>query len=280
LKISEVIKKVKSYCNGSDINDQTTRDQVLFGETSKECTGIVTTCWASVNVIKEAKKQGANLIICHEALFWNHGDHRDWLEKSNNETFNQKEKLLKEYDITVWRNHDYLHSGIPVNGGFEDGIFYGLAKILGWEAYIKHNSNFLMMFDIPKSSANEVAKLMIEKLDLTGVKIIGDPETVVKRVVIPHHVFGDARSDIISAEKNGIDLFLGMELVDYTLNEYIRDSSQLGRNKAIVQAGHFNLEEPGMKYFASYLPDILKIGIKCTYVQSGDMYHYVIKGRY
>ena len=61
--------------------------------------GIVTTCWASVDV------------ICHEALFWNHGDHQEWLMESQNETYKLKKQLLDETCIVVWRNHDYIQSG-------------------------------------------------------------------------------------------------------------------------------------------------------------------------
>ena len=71
MKISEVIK---AYSRGIDmdgnvIDEKKTRDQVLYGETEKECTGIVTTCFASVDVIRKAHELGANLIIPHEALF-------------------------------------------------------------------------------------------------------------------------------------------------------------------------------------------------------------------
>ena len=42
---------------------------MLYGNVDQECTGIVTSCWASVDVIKYVIEKGANLIISHEALF-------------------------------------------------------------------------------------------------------------------------------------------------------------------------------------------------------------------
>ena len=131
MKIQEVIDRIKKYSrgvseDGTPINDETTRDQVLFGTTDKECTGIVTTCFASVEVIRKAKELGANLIISHEALFWNHGDHTDWLEEDQNKVYLRKKTLLLEDGITVWRDHDYIHSGLPNGkGGWYDGIFKG-----------------------------------------------------------------------------------------------------------------------------------------------------------
>ena len=98
MKISEVIQKMKQYhrgiANGKPIDDAVTRDQILYGNPDQECTGIVTTCYASVDVIRKASASGANLIISHEALFWNHGDHTDWLDEARNKTFLAKKQLL------------------------------------------------------------------------------------------------------------------------------------------------------------------------------------------
>lgn len=140
MKINEVIQKMKKYhrgiAQGKPIDDATTRDQILYGNPDQECTGIVTTCYASVDVIRKASACGANLIISHEALFWNHGDHTDWLEEARNKTFLEKKRLLDETGIVVWRDHDYIHSGIPMNGGYVDGIFHGVMVTLGWEKYL------------------------------------------------------------------------------------------------------------------------------------------------
>lgn len=73
--------------------------------------GVVTTCWESVDVISKAHEKEVNLIICHEALFWNHGDHQEWLMESQNEMYKLKKHLLAETCIVVWRNHDYIQSG-------------------------------------------------------------------------------------------------------------------------------------------------------------------------
>ncbi len=43
-----------------------TNDMVHYGNPDKECTGIVVTCFAAVDVICKAAELGANLIIVHE----------------------------------------------------------------------------------------------------------------------------------------------------------------------------------------------------------------------
>lgn len=50
MEISTVIRNLKDYCRGvwnnKVIDEQTTRDQILYGDPRQTCTGIVTTCWA------------------------------------------------------------------------------------------------------------------------------------------------------------------------------------------------------------------------------------------
>lgn len=304
MKISEVIRKVKEYHYGYlgskdgmiPINEETTRDKILFGNPEVECTGIVTTCWAHTNVIKEAIRQGANLIICHEALFWNHGDHTDWLEEQENLVYRNKAALLEQHGIVVWRNHDYVHSGIPIgNGRYADGIFYGLADTLGWLPYLDeevseeidqaegwHDFSVPgkinpLSYIIPEMTVGELAKFLVERLNLNGVKVMGNPTKKVSRISVPFHVLGEAKFAITLANAGKVDCFLTMEVVDFTLAEYVRDASLTNDSIAIIGMGHFNIEEPGMKYMATYIPKAIEADIPCTFIQSGDHYHYVVK---
>ena len=301
MKIREVIQKIKNYHyayfpgeNGPErIADRISRDQILYGDPERECTGIVTTCWASMDVIVEAGKRGANLIICHEALFWNHGDHTGWLVQRQNRTFRKKAELLDQYGITVWRDHDYIHSGIPVgNGQYADGIFYGLADTLGWTEYIDTETSAQLeqvsgwngfavkgrlnplAYVIPPVSAGELASFLIRRLNISGAKITGDPDRTVSRVSILFHIFGDANELITFADEGKTDCFLSMEIVDYTLAEYVRDAAENG--PVIIGIGHFNIEEPGMNYMVNWLNEAIGEPIPCSFVQSGDSTRYIL----
>ena len=279
MKIGEVIQKIKDYHKfDASIDIATTRDQILYGDAllDQECTGIVTSCWASADVVKEAKRLGANLIITHEALFWNHGDDMRWLQRSENKTYQLKKALLDDAEVVVWRDHDHIHAGIPMGDGkYVDGIFYGLLKQLGWTNYVVDDPRALMTLEIPETSAKDIAKHLITSLHLNGARIIGSPDTMVRRITIPYHILDDAKPQIRKADRDDIDMFLGMELIDFTLSEYIRDASQLGQNKVIVTVGHFNSEEPGMKYMTEWVDTAIGEDIPAHFVKSGDMYHYV-----
>ena len=280
MKISEVIEKMKAYhsgeTNGKKIDETVTRDKILYGNADKECSGIVTTCWATYDVIKKAAKHGANLIICHEAMFWNHGDKTEWLKKECNKTFAKKKQLLDETGIVVWRNHDYIHSGIPVNGGYVDGIFYGVAKKLGWDEYMMDNGILNMTFNIPKTTVLNVAKLMVERYNLNGIKIIGDKDMAVEKIWMAAHAFGTPEDDlfITKADSEDIDLIIPLECVDFTFSEYVRDSKMAGINKAALLPGHFNGEEAGMEYMIHYIDKALGTDIPTMFIQSGDMYDF------
>lgn len=280
--IKEVILQIKNYCqgtwNGITIDDEHTRDKVLYGDTDRECTGIVTTIYASADVIRKAHELGANLIIAHEALLWNRGDKRDWLEETQNRTYLAKKSLMDDYGITVWRFHDYIHSGIPHEGGYIDGIFYGLAMMTGWkDAIISDDLQGALYLECEPTTPRKVAQTLRQKWNLKNMKCIGNLDAQVRKIMICGHVQEgmDIKPLITRIDKEDINLLIPLELIDFTLSEYIKDSAQLGFDRAILAPGHFNLEEPGMAYMMQWLDDALSEKIPAHFVQAGDMYEYL-----
>ena len=283
--ISEAILSIKDYCGGIDaftgkpIEGATTRDQVLYGDINQECTGIVTCIWATTDVIRRAQELGANLIVAHEALFWNHGDSREAV--AGNRTFEAKCELLDTWGGAVWRCHDYIHSGVPLgkNGSLVDGIFYGFGWKMGW--LDKTVDDSYMRYRIDKNSAFGLAHEIVEKLGLNGTRLIGDAKATVSSVEIPMHIMGRDNDEIAHIDADGVDCILAMEFIDFTVSEYLRDASMLGQGKCAIHMGHFNGEEPGMEYMAEWLPDILaKNGggeVPVVFVPMGDTYQYVIR---
>lgn len=280
--VKDVIQSVKDYCKGSwngiTIEESKTRDKILFGNPNVECTGIVTTIYASVDVIKKAHELGANLIIAHEALLWNHGDHSDWLEESQNKTYLAKKKLMEDYGIVVWRFHDYIHSGIKYGDGYIDGIFYGLAQELGWQnALCNQDLSGAIYYECKQTTAREVGKQLIETFNLNGLKCVGNLDAKVNKILVCGHVIeGSNSNDLIKkVDKEDINLLIPLELIDFTLTEYVKDSAQLGMDRCILAPGHFNIEEPGMKYMEKWLDKALPEKIPFKYVQAGDMYEFI-----
>lgn len=284
--ISEVIQRVKDYSGGIDsftgkpIDEETTRDKVLYGDTAQECTGIVTCIWPTVDIIKRARELGANCIISHEAIFWNHGDHQDTV--GDTAAFKAKKELLDDWGGAVWRCHDFIHSRVPIDTdrAMADGIFYGLADKLGWLDYrVGDDRGFCLEYEIPETDATELARELVAKLDLNGTRITGDSHARVRRVRIPMHVTGEAKSDtheINETDARGDDCLMTMEFIDFTTCEYIRDAGMLGQNKCAITIGHFNLEEPGMGTWCTGCQALGTDAIPTTFVRMEDTYRYVV----
>lgn len=275
MKISEIISKLQAF--HPPIDERYTCDVIKYGDAEQECTGIVTTCFASADVIRETARLGANFIICHEPVFWTHEDETGWLAES--EIFGEKKKLLDDSGIVIWRDHDHIHGGPPKNNpDHMDGIFYGIMQELGWEQYRVDYPNKPLLFDIPETSAEELGRFLIEKLHLNGVRIMGDRNTRVSRVFLCEHIRErdpQEKDKILAAEAKSIDALIPFETVDWTLPAFVRDCAQLGHPKVMYNVGHFNFEELGMKYMAQWLPTLTG-DIPVHHVFSGDAYDFIL----
>lgn len=284
MKISDIIRKLKNdyhghYWNHRYIDEETTRDKVLYGSLELECTGIVTTCFCSIDVIEQAHRLNCNLIVAHEGMFYNHGDHTSHL--MDNSVFLKKKELLDRYEITVWRSHDYIHAGIPLkDGSFADGIFYGLTEKLGWHSYVTTPYQITMNYSFEVGiTLKELAVYITKKLGIQGVRMIGNENSVVHTVRTPMHILGNDDKEMEYIEKNNIDCLLTMEMVDYTIQEYVRDGYLAGFNKSIISVGHFNMEEPGMEFYAKCLKELFK-DLNVYFVKSQDPFKYITTHNY
>jgi hypothetical protein len=281
MKISEVISKLCKF--HPPVDENRTCDVVKIGNPEQECTGIVVTTYATIEVIKEAVALKANMIIVHEPLFYQDRDSTDWLE--GNSVYEEKSRLLEENNIVVWRDHDHIHGGPPsAKRTHTDLIFYGIMKTLGWERYLIGDEKKPLVYEIPETTLRELSNEVITKLNLNGARIIGDLDAKVHRIFICEHVNGsnfgghDHDSDCITkVENEGYDVMMPLEIIDWTLSEYVRDAVSLGKTKALIEIGHFNLEEAGMKYMAQWLPGVLDDDTPVHFVQSGDAFQYVTK---
>ena len=116
MTIKQVIDLILTTIPGAPFKE--TVDTIKSGDEGQEVKGIVTTMFATVDVIQRTAALGANFIIAHEPTFYNHRDETTWLD--NDQVFQFKNDLLKKHGIVVWRFHDYWHSHRP------DGVLMGV----------------------------------------------------------------------------------------------------------------------------------------------------------
>jgi putative NIF3 family GTP cyclohydrolase 1 type 2 len=275
MRNQDVIDRVIAYYPPLDKPD--TCDGVKYGDTSRECTGIVTTCFANGKVIREAIRLGYNLIYCHEPAFWEHMDALDRIK--DNPVFQAKARLCDEPGITIFRDHDRTHA----RNGRPDWISVGWNEELGWGRYLVEAPAGVrgQLYDLPETTVERLALELKEKMGLNGVRIVGDRHQKVRRVwrcihLLPMPLF-DNDAVIRSIMTANVDAIIPLDTVDWTGIAFVRDASLLGFNKAALLPGHFNVEEMGMRYMARHLAEAIDIpGVPVAYVQSGDMFDYVV----
>lgn len=114
-------------------------------------------------------------------------DFPDWKGDFENSVQKEKEAYIREHRLTVWRDHDHMHTHQP------DSIFAGVIKYLGWESYfnieISGMMPFFYVFDIPECTVSELGEELKEKIGMNGVRIVGNPEDKMKRVAIVAHLY-------------------------------------------------------------------------------------------
>ena len=106
----EVIDRIKKNL-GAPWRDTTYRDTYKFGGPETVVTGIATTAFVTLDVVQRAAAAGLNMIIPHEATFWN--DRDDTAVVSRDPLYAAKVELMRKHDIVVFRIHDHMHAQRP-----------------------------------------------------------------------------------------------------------------------------------------------------------------------
>ena len=285
MKIRDVVEKILDY--HPHLEGYKGCDDYKCGDPEQECTGVVTALTPNISVIRKAIELGANLIVVHEPTFYTSDDGPGWFEDFPNEIYEEKRALLDEHGIVIWRDHDHMHAHNP------DSIFTGVLKYLDWEdkARVDNDTGLFSHFlvNIEETSLKELCEYLIEKIGINGARIIGNPDARVSRIAFVGHLYpqdykkkdgskGEYSVRVIETLEKEADVIIPGEVIDWTVLSYVRDAVDLGRNKAVINIGHFNWEELGMKYMKDWLSELVENKVEVTYVPSGDMYGFVTKG--
>ena len=95
-------------------------------------------------------------------------DFPDWKGDFENSVQKEKEAYIREHRLTVWRDHDHMHTHQP------DSIFTGVIKYLGWESYFNTEISgmmpFFYVFDIPECTVSELGEEL--KVYVKNIEII------------------------------------------------------------------------------------------------------------
>ena len=244
------IKKVP----GAPFTD--TVDTLKAGNRDIKVTGVVTTMFATVAVIRKTIDLGANFIIAHEPTFYNHRDEVDWLQEDD--VYKYKMILLQQHNIAVWRNHDYIHSLTA------DGVYAGVLDQLEWKQYSTGNN----ILQVPGIKLRSLIDHVKNKLGIQQVRYIGDLNQLCPKILLMPGAAG-GRAQISAISKNKPDVLVCGEIQEWETAEYVRDARAEGRSLALVVLGHIASEEPGSIFMANWIKNNIP-SITVTHVTPGN----------
>ena len=281
----DVIEKILAY--HPDLGkDYRGCDEFKAGNPDDKCTGVVSALVPTVEVIRKTAEQGCNLLVTHEVISYQTPDFPDWKGAFPNRVYEEKQRLLKQTGITVWRDHDHMHAHKP------DSIFTGVIRYMGWEKYYQPTEEpFNYPITLPETTVGELARHIKEKLGLNGLRYLGRDSDKISRIALVGHIYPnsfipdgmekdgsyrDYSMEVIRLmEEQGVQAILPGEIIEWTVLSYIRDGIALGKPMAMYNIGHFNWEELGMKYAAEWLRELVGDELPVHYVPTGDMYSFV-----
>lgn len=260
LTVQQVIDLILKAGGLSPLSD--TVDTLKFGKPDQIVSGIVTTMFPTVAVIKQAATLKSNLIIAHEPSYYNHRDDTSWVP--NNDILQQKQELLQRHGMAIWRFHDYCHSLRP------DAVSYGVAKKAGWLSYYKNGD---IMLTIPPVTVQQLARHLKQALGIDHVRVIGSLQQPCEKVALLPGAWGGQRQ-VSAAITYMPDVLVVGEVAEWETAEFIRDANLLGRKISLIVLGHSVSEEPGMEWIVDWLKPKLP-NIKVTHVASGNPFTWV-----
>ena len=252
--IQAVIDNILTAIPGAPFGE--TVDVVKTGDPAQEVTGIVTTFLATQAILQRAVELGANFVITHEPVFYNHPDETDWL--ADDPVYLAKRRFIDDHQLVIWRFHDYWHSHRP------DGIITGLLAALGWQSYFDPADHFEIT--IPPLPLNDLVAHVSAALGCPHPRVIGHPAMPCSRVSL---LIGAPGGKWQIQSLRGADVLIAGEINEWETSEWVRDANTQGLAKGLIVVGHEISEEAGMAYLVEWLRPRVP-GVAITHVPSGD----------
>jgi putative NIF3 family GTP cyclohydrolase 1 type 2 len=260
-----------------------TVDGIKAGDPSTVVTGVVTTALATIAVLQQAAKAGANVVIASQPIFYARTDARTPPPRRGpggpgpqgapatppppaeppppDAVFTAKNAIVDRHKLVVIRLSDHWRLREP------DPLAVGLAQAMGWARYqVAGNPR---RYDVPATTVEVVVAAAAKSLGASGgLRIVGDPKTSLRRIgLLPGSTPIAASLEMLP----GVDAILGGEVREWESVEYARDVVAAGGRKALILVGRIVSEEPGMRACADWLKTLAP-DLPVRHVAAGDPY--------
>jgi len=234
-----------------------TVDGVLAGDPDTPVTGIATTMMATMDVLERALSVGANLVITHEPVFWDH--HNEAIEALTDEwdqVYEQKLRFIEKNGLVVWHLHDAMHDMRP------DLVDVGTLKQLGWPV----PEDFPAIVKIETTRLADLAAYAAKKLGASAARYIGQPDLHVSGVGLALGFRGSDNVRHLLQDPRVQAVVIG-EAHEWEVGAYAADAVTLGFGKALIVVGHIPSEQYGMAELTTiieqHLPNVPVSFIAC-----------------
>ena len=238
-----------------------TCDTLKAGDPNTEVTKVAVSMFATVDIVRQARDWGAQLLIVHEPTYYNH-----WDDHSNDPFESEKRRLIEDSCLTIYRFHDHPHFTDP------DIITTGEIRYLGLDCTIEQTD----VFDLTRlhlaspMTPRQLAKHIEQHLGIAHIRIAGAADVPCTCVSLMVGTPGGLEQEL---QRPGTEIILTGEICEWALGEHVRDAAQMGHHKAILVLGHIGSERDGMKYAAQILKD-RQPQLDVRYFECGEVYTY------
>lgn len=239
-----------------------TVDTIKAGDPDTPVTGVATAMMATLDVLKKAAAENANLVITHEPTFYSHTDTTAPFDAANDAVWREKEKFIRDHHMVVWRFHDHWHMMKP------DGILRGVADALQWEG--NESVTDPNLFVLPRTTVRDLARTIQQRIGIKTIRVVGDPNLQVSQIALMPGAAG-AQRHLAVLRREDVEVLVIGEVPEWETIEYVADAASEGRHKALVLMGHVQSEEAGMAYCAAWLKTFIQ-DVPVRFVPTPDLY--------
>lgn len=239
---AEIVERIRER-SGVQVSERTV-DTFKAGDPARRVTGIAVTMMATLDVLERAAARGHNLVITHEPTFYSHRDTTGVLENERDPVLAAKQKFISDHGLVVWRFHDTPHAMKP------DMINEGVVHALGWETFSHGGSP--VVFDIPATTLEGLARMLCDKLHARAVRISGDPKSKISKVALTQGFPGFA-TNRRAFQLGKVDAMIIGEDHEWETIEYVVDAISAGQVKGLIVLGHVPSEQAGMEEVVRWL---------------------------
>lgn len=256
MKAIDLIRDLKTW-NSIPVDESGTCDTVKAGSVDKEVHKVALAMFGTVDVIKQVVDWGADFLIVHEPLFYDHMD-----ELQDFTVVREKLRMIEDSGLTIFRFHDYAHAMET------DMICAGELKYAGLEGEIRDRVRFgVTSFVLHEPlTAEELAEKLEDNLGIDHIRIAGSRRKKGSTIAC---CFGSPGDLYDLYEQH--DFILAGEICEWRDAEMARDAAALGYNKAILALGHETSERAGMMYMKE-LCEAKYPELEFRYFESGSVY--------